>query len=272
MRKIKIIRYLENNTIVSENYFLDRLNISQRTFKYLLQEIKQESGKNGFIIKTIREKGYRLEILDFNLFKNYKQQLFYNNDVSNKDYRIPTEIFYLLVENDYVSMQFLSLQLDVSINTIQRDMVDLEKKLEEYDLMLIKQRHKGLLLKGNDNAKRKAIFRYVICSIQYIKRLTDDIYDFDGQYGYSLKIKIMNILKEKFGLITPNQLECILNHCRVMIYCTNYAIGFQFEKLDDLKYRKIAKKIIQVLTDYTSISFPIYEVDYLSTQISSIFK
>ncbi len=131
MRKIKIIRYLENNTIVSENYFLDRLNISQRTFKYLLQEIKQESGKNGFIIKTIREKGYRLEILDFNLFKNYKQQLFYNNDVSNKDYRIPTEIFYLLVENDYVSMQFLSLQLDVSINTIQRDMVDLEKKLEE---------------------------------------------------------------------------------------------------------------------------------------------
>ena len=37
MRKIKIIRYLENNTIVSENYFLDNLNISQRTFKYLLQ-------------------------------------------------------------------------------------------------------------------------------------------------------------------------------------------------------------------------------------------
>lgn len=272
MRKIKVIHYLEKNKILSENYFLDRLNISKRTFKYFLQEIKQESEKNGFFIKTIREKGYQLEIINRNLFKNYKQQLFYDNDVSNKDYRIPTEIFYLLVENDYVSMQFLSFQLDVSINTIQRDMADLEKKLEEYDLMLIKQRHKGLLLKGNDNAKRKAIFRYVICSIQYIKELTYDIYDFDSQYGYSLKMKVMRILKENFMLVTLNQLECILNHCRVMIYSTHYAIGFQFEKLDDLKYRKIAKKIIQVLTDYTSISFPIYEVDYLSTQISAIFK
>lgn len=122
------------------------IGVSRRTIYRDLSEIKPVlKDKNIEIVK--QDNLYFLKGKERDSLVKFKDELQILPELSIEQRRNILAIK-LLLENDYQKIVALAYELDVSKNTIINDLSELEELFEEYNIRIIREKSKGIIIKG----------------------------------------------------------------------------------------------------------------------------
>lgn len=149
-RQKDIVHYLlEQDEFITVKSLSDCFNVSQRTLRYELDTIDyflrtykvELERKPHFGVKLdVNERQYQLLVKDLNSEDEYQLQI-------NERRRLV--IFYLLCE-PLVTIETLADSLNVSKQTIQSDLEELDQELQGTNLTIVRKVRKGCFIEGNE--------------------------------------------------------------------------------------------------------------------------
>lgn len=138
-RQIKILESLinNNNEYYTSNQLAQQLNVSIRTIKSDLKEIKKYSEtSDDFKIESLPSKGTRLIIHDENSLLSSLNRLTRKVDYTNRDNidRVNELIKKLIFSNTYISKYSMMESLYVSESTLYQTVNEAKQKLKDFNL------------------------------------------------------------------------------------------------------------------------------------------
>lgn len=141
---------LEQKNGVTLDYLSDELKVSNRTIYRELSSLESTLAK--YQIKLIREAdiGYRLVGKPAS-FKELQQQMSASPEELTAQQRQSALVIKLLMQEKEVKMESLAMDLQVSISTIQADLVSIEEVFKAYKIDIERKKlkaYKQLLLKA----------------------------------------------------------------------------------------------------------------------------
>lgn len=139
---------------------------SVRTIKSDIKNLRNKLDKEGIMIDSTQNKGYKLyfetEEVKLNLYK-YLSHININRLHLNKRNNYE-RIFYiirrLLVNVGYIKLDDLAEEMFVSRSTLNVDMPEVKRILYSYQLSLISKANYGITIKGHELNKRTCIEEY----------------------------------------------------------------------------------------------------------------
>ena len=147
---------LEQKNGVTVNYLSDELKVSNRTIYRELSSLESTLAK--YQIKLIRESdiGYRL-IGKPALFKELQQQLSASPEELTAQQRQSMLVIKLLMQEKEVKMESLAMDLQVSISTIQADLISIEEVFKAYKIDIERKKAKGIQAAASESSRRLII-------------------------------------------------------------------------------------------------------------------
>lgn len=138
------------------------LNISERTVKNDIDHLREACRNCGCILKSVRGKGYILEIRDTERFAQTREwiNILFNNvekDVKeNQSYQLARAIMCGQTADDdgFFQLEELAVSLYASLSTIKKKMPWVRNFLESYGVELISRPGRGLRLQGDELSQR----------------------------------------------------------------------------------------------------------------------
>lgn len=166
-RQIIIINSLyKKGTLTSVELSLI-LNVSIRTIKYEIKEIRRKFSEELLEIISSRRIGYKIIIKDEE-FLNYLEELDSSSKIKIMDKLYTNNyerVFYvlrrILTENDYLKLEDLSKEIYVSRSTLNQDIKEVKRLLNKYDLEIVSRPYYGITVKGSELNKRLCISEYI---------------------------------------------------------------------------------------------------------------
>lgn len=269
----ELLQLLQQNTIVSLAGIQTALRISRRSAFEVLRDSRKIGAKNGFSIRTISGEGYQLVVNDKTLLDGLLQSGNKQNGdlVAHRGYRLNIILYYLLQENNFISLQKLADLLDVNRNTLLLDLPFLRQKLGQNNLQLLSKPYYGIKITGEELWLRRAFHLFVLESEayqggarEYVAFLKD--FPLEGLYA-----EIEQILQGAGIYAESAALHSILTHIKILIYRVrkgNYVNDFQTQVDLDAKYLQAAKAITKILAKRCQLVIPELESKYLAMQIA----
>ena len=155
-REKKLVNMLlEQPNGVTIDYLSEQLSVSHRTTYRVISSM--ESALAQFQIKLTRDtKGYRLIGKDIFLEK-LKEQISTPLEELSVQQRQSKLIITLLMEKEEVKMESLALDLNVSVGTIQSDLVSIEEMFNEYNISIHRRKAKGIIVEASESNRRLII-------------------------------------------------------------------------------------------------------------------
>lgn len=167
-RQKEILLYLINsNQPVTAAWISKELNVSDRTIRNDLKELQNISSVLGLKIELIRGKGFAAKITDINLFHQEfgdltSDKISYTTiDFSEQDNRVFYLLNRFLLKNNYIKLATIEDEMFVSKSTIQNDLKEVRKILENYNLSIVNRPHYGLYIEGDEFMKRICLSNYL---------------------------------------------------------------------------------------------------------------
>ena len=147
---------LEQKNGVTVNYLSDELKVSNRTIYRELSSLESTLAK--YQIKLIRESdiGYRL-VGKPALFKELQQQLSDSPEELTAQQRQSMLVIKLLMQEKEVKMESLAMDLQVSISTIQADLISIEEVFKAYKIDIERKKAKGIQAVASESSRRLII-------------------------------------------------------------------------------------------------------------------
>ena len=138
------------------------MNISERTVKNDIDHLREACRNCGCILKSVRGKGYILEIRDTERFAQTREwiNILFNNvekDVKeNQSYQLARAIMCGQTADDdgFFQLEELAVSLYASLSTIKKKMPWVRNFLESYGVELISRPGRGLRLQGDELSQR----------------------------------------------------------------------------------------------------------------------
>lgn len=155
-REKKLVNMLlEQPNGVTIDYLSEQLSVSHRTTYRVISSM--ESALAQFQIKLTRDtKGYRLIGKDIFLEK-LKEQISTPLEELSVQQRQSKLIIALLMEKEEVKMESLAMDLNVSVGTIQSDLVSIEEMFNEYHISIHRRKAKGIIVEASESNRRLII-------------------------------------------------------------------------------------------------------------------
>ncbi len=251
--------------------FETKLDLKERTIREAIRNLKDDGLNHGFNVLTIPKQGYALDIEDNEKFDDYLNNFNIENPTSKlkREVRI---IFILLQQRSYITIQKLTELLDVSRNTINSDLKQVEQVLLENNLSLTSKAHYGVKIEGNEYSLRNAFYKFVVNSPEYTKG-TENYFEFISQFDdEALKHEISKYLKEFEISVSSDSFNSIIEHIKIFIYRTNSQNYIKVLHEGHIEihetYFDVADKIIKWIENTYNIKIPKTESLYLASQIS----
>ena len=147
---------LEQKNGVTLDYLSDELKVSNRTIYRELSSLESTLAK--YQIKLIREAdiGYRLVGKPAS-FKELQQQLSASPEELTAQQRQSALVIKLLMQEKEVKMESLAMDLQVSISTIQADLVSIEEVFKAYKIDIERKKAKGIQAIATESSRRLII-------------------------------------------------------------------------------------------------------------------
>lgn len=163
----RILYYLlKKNDIVTASELASFVNVSIRTIKSDMVEVKELATSGGCEIITEKANGYRAKIVNEDLYLPMKSILImnfseaeYSDDMGNKANNIAR---HLLLQDDWIKEEELADLLYVSISTIKSNMKDVKEIFCGFNLKLNIRPNYGLLVEGLEINKRFCMLELLI--------------------------------------------------------------------------------------------------------------
>lgn len=160
---------------VATRYLSECCDKSIRTIQSDLQKMKDILSKNGAMLYMSHKDGYRLEIIDKNLFDAFCHEFVYafTSNMDTKNERTLYILNRLIKENGYIKVDQLADEMYLSKSTINQNMRDLKDILSKYDLSLEHKPYYGIRILGNEISIRNCFINEII-SVQNLNKEDDN--------------------------------------------------------------------------------------------------
>ncbi|MGN1344877.1 MAG: BglG family transcription antiterminator [Traorella sp.] len=208
----KILKHLSEHTdeYVASIYLSNLVGVSKKTITKYIDILNKELKNRGAIIEARTYNGYRLIIHDQKQFGEYLKQLSkINYQISDNICDINLMIRYFLT-NDIVKTEDFENLLFVSRTTVMKNIKDVIKILDRFNISIQKKSHQGSTLVGSEHDIR--------CCINYelffYERCSRDIYEskYEEYIDYEMYKKIEKAIievQEYFDIHTLNDSKLI---------------------------------------------------------------
>lgn len=290
---IEILINSEGPIIIDEIAHI--LNVSNKTVRNDLKTIDEFMEKNniGKIIKKPRV-GIWIEISSKG--KCFLDDLFAANTKYIQPFSVEKRRLYitkrLLKANGVITAKQLAEELFISRVTIHKDLKEIERLLEKYDLKLVRKQGKGMEIRGNEIKYRKAMSDLLAIlnndsqesgtisstnTLHFNSRITYESQAILKELLPDVDIPVIEDILNKaenkmFFLFTDESFNSLAVHIAISInrIVTNMSVQMENNILENLKKHKkyaLSRWICKKLEDELCISIPESEVAYVSTHI-----
>ncbi|MFL2134548.1 BglG family transcription antiterminator [Desemzia sp. FAM 24101] len=250
-REKKLINiFLEQPNGVTIDYLSEQLSVSNRTTYRVISSM--ESALAQFQIKLTRDtKGYRLIGKDVFLEK-LKEQVSSPLEELSVQQRQSKLIITLLMEKEEVKMESLAIDLNVSVGTIQSDLVSIEEVFNEYQIRINRRKAKGILAEASESNRRLIISGLITSEINE--------YDFFQLFDRSNQLKQerwKNIHNPFLDELNPEDLEYAYKALKEIAgFNTEEVTDTQFQRLVILLCISITRMKLGLLLDEIQLNTP----------------
>ena len=281
-REIDILSYLSQrrNEFVKSSEIASMLEISDRTVRKYIKQLKPEVQKNGATLISKQGFGYFLKVdlvIEFEKFlKQYlsldesKQENI--NDAKDRQYYI---LNLLLFNKKCMTIEKLSNQLYISRSTISQDISSIKKLIAHYNLELVSKQQNGLVIKGDERDKRHFIMDYFLGNSFFssINKYFQDTPLLQQINMEELAIIVVDETRESKVYLSDYILQNLVLHLGLMIrrLLDGYSLNTITSNEEVLTEKEmiVAKKILSRVERIYQISFPEEEAKYISLHIMS---
>lgn len=287
---IEIIKYLrEKNDYVKVQDLAEKYKLTDRAIRYKLDKIESFLVNNGFQyldkqhlkgIKILNEPKLQ-EFLDEFLGTHTPYKYVYS-----KNERFEFMLMKTLQSNKPIKLSYFESKLCISKNTVSKEFETIETWLYERGLKVIRKPKVGVIIEGNEKAKRDAIMEITSETIttedivNYVNRKTSKskINDLQFETLFSnididfIDRLIKNAEIELNKEFSDEAYGSLITHIALMIkrieLNTNVSLPpLKLDKLEDDKEYVIAQNMLIKIEDHYKIQVPKEEVSYITLHL-----
>lgn len=262
MRLYSILKELsENSKYLPTNYFVQQYNVSKRTIQNDISYLMRISPRKGFLLHMKRGAGYLLEITNETLFNDFLETL-------DEGFFVPTDerpahiLSFLVIQEDYISMDKIAEIFQVSKTVIKNDLEDVEKIAKRYHFEIVRKHHYGIKVNGQEkDIKAYLVEEYINQNITIKTAINDVVKDFKF-----VESSFIRFLKQENVNVNYNELLNITDYMRVMVYRSsiNHEHDENYEYKDYTLHR-LVRQVIELLKG-------IYHLEFTNESIDEFIK
>ncbi len=187
----KILLKSEENLTIDK--IAEKINVSNKTIRNDLKKVQELIEKNGLTL--IRKTGVGIGIDGFtenkiNLLQKIKKNHSYVEPCSSVNRKLYL-LKKLFTSKERVTTTEIAEELYVSITTIHKDLEEVQKWLENFNLTLLKKRNQGIEIQGKEEDYRRAISEVLFQT----KNIEKSQQSFSTDYKGRLDCKTISQLK-----------------------------------------------------------------------------
>lgn len=166
-----ILNHLLNKEVhISLADLTESFQVSERTIRNEVKYLNEDGIKNGFRIQTLRGQGYQLQIENKPLFTDYLKKQTASFDTQSVSQRLLYLELLLFQQQDFITIDQLASQLQVSRSTIQQDLKRVDTFLHTYGLLLKRKAHYGVQIVGPEKKHRAALAKLLNTSSEQLSQ------------------------------------------------------------------------------------------------------
>ncbi len=274
-RKNKIFTLLEENLCkLNGEKIGEVLSISDRTVR---KEIKgmNEVGKNhGFIIKNMRGKGFYIDVLDQQNFRQFKNSNLTSPiyfDINTKEERIKQCIIILLNAHQFMTLEELAEKMYVGRTTLSLEIKEIRNLLNSFNLSLHSKVGKGILIEGSERNKRCALLSLIDESFEYSQ--IESYFGWKNQQHFleALQKQLPPLFSSFHLYFSDENLKNFIFHLVIMADRIQNQFELELDYGRDKwgQYTVLMDNLIKLLSEVFLIDIPQSEQDYLFIQVRS---
>ncbi|PKG21604.1 BglG family transcription antiterminator [Niallia nealsonii] len=268
-----LLSLIKSNEPVTAEWIGKGIGVSDRTVRTEIKGLQSECQVLGVSIESIRGKGYKLEITDYQLFEKELNSLAEaathgeQTNFSEQSNRITYILKRLLLGKESIKVENFEDEMFVSKPTIQSDLKIVREILETYELKLVTRPYYGTRVEGDEYMKR-------LCCSNYILSRNSDLNIDNNSFqilNRELFEKVKEIIIKKVNYykieISDISLDNLATH--ITIACKRIEEGFVIENLEHDLTRKypfekiVANEIVREVEKFSGFIFPESEIDYI---------
>jgi lichenan operon transcriptional antiterminator len=276
MRRDLIMQYLyQKGKSLTSHELESEFAISNRTLRNELKELNVIGEKSGFIIQKKRGEGYLLHVVNQEMVQTYLQEIKGALAPDLPRVRVINIIMLLLQTTEFQTIDMFADSLMISRSTVISDMVEVEKQVRIFDLIVETKSRYGVRLLGDETNYRRA-FSYFLSQKETGLLKKSNYLNFEKAFPFE---EIRTVLREevqKYHLkLSFFAFENILVHIQVLSFRVtqhNFILPNQEKKLDvsliKPSFMNIAKRICEILSELYHVVLPESEIIYLAAHLS----
>lgn len=268
MRSKKILQELINkNTYINCDYLANLLNVSTKTISNTMKILITDGNKNGFNIKLKRGRGYYLEIIDKNNLDSYIEKI-ECSEIISPEYRASYISVLLLLNKDFITMDYISEKIRVSKSIIKLDLNKVEIELKEKKILLERKAHYGIRIVCSDYIRKITILQYYEDRNEFINNFIEskiEIIKFR-----QIENRIVPMLKENNLNTNHIELEQILSFIKVTICINDSKVNN--ELIDKSNISKLTIDIMDLVAEVYGVLLTKIELNDIAKYINNKTK
>ena len=204
------------------------INVTDRTIKNDMSELKQLVKDNGGKLITKQGYGLKIEVVDeklFNLAKTRSNVKFYyvdgrNNTLNNRSDQIAKMI---IMEKGYVKIEDVADRLYLSKSTIKQEIKTVRDYLAKFDLSIRSTPGKGIKIDGEELRKRLCMVELIKVHFPYTPYEEDDNQKFwhlfeNNENKLKIREKVLKILRETRTTIVDEYINKFVSYLSLTQY------------------------------------------------------
>ncbi|MBA4603554.1 BglG family transcription antiterminator [Thermoactinomyces mirandus] len=276
-----IQQLLTSDDLQTSSELVTALQVSSKTIQTDIKELNKLLNDDIAYIESYRGKGYRINVINEDGFKQFLQKLVEkNNQVvpTEPEDRVQFLMEKLLLQTSYIKMDALAEELFISRSTLQSDLKTVREILERYNLFLDQKPNYGIKVCGDEMKIRFCISEYIFNQKPtMVDQTTAWLEILPKEEIEWIRNSILSKLRKHQTIITDISLHNLITY--IAIACKRIHDGKVVEiyheelsKITDKKEYMIAKEIVEEIEQKLKVSFSVNETAYLAIHLQGAKK
>ncbi|WP_367946415.1 BglG family transcription antiterminator [Halobacillus salinus] len=257
--------------------YLARVNsVTPRTTREDVKTANDWLAGNGAEIVTLMGKGYKLEIKDDPLFREFLKKEHEQNEgvtspvPNSPEDRVGYLLKRLLLSEVYVKLDDLAEEMFISKSTIQNDLKEVKELLARYDISLESRPNYGLKVKGDEVKLRFCLSEHLFNRVK-----TDAEFSIDS-ISQSDRDAVSEIIMRKIDRNQITLSDIAMNNLLIHIMIAyqrirsgNYVRIYQddLQEIEGQEQYEVAAEIVNEVERTLHVDFPDVEIAYIALHL-----
>lgn len=220
-RQFIILEMLNNSKGAVLEDFSEELGVSTRSIRTYLKQLQEEIPKE--IVEIVKDSNseYKLNVKNEEKFKeilelNRRQKQEFSQ-LNNPEERVDYLINRLVGLNEFVTIDDLAEEMNVGRTTLVKDLKKVDKKLEEYGLILRRKTNSGIKIEGDEINLRLIILEHICKTYDDAIIILEKNKIISKEDIIKLQDKIITELKENKFSVTEILINNLIRYIAVML-------------------------------------------------------